>query len=307
MGGTSFSKDDYAARETVRSSSVKGTFAYDYDIRTGTATAKVHDSLSPKGLKIRESRDSKEHPVTVPIGITLDTTGSMSQVPKMIQKALPKLMGAFLDPKASSKKYLGDGYPAILISCVDDWDAMSRRGKEPSEGCLQVGQFESGIEIDDNLANIWFTENGGGTYSESYELALYVAARHTVHDHWEKRGRKGYWFAEVQERYHLFFILPKMTNHYGDASLFKYWVDLLGQQNVLKLEEPDKICELIVSAVALCEEFVGIDDLAADLGDGEYVKALVPLSKNTGGGTVSRFTAAGLPAVTGAAGGSERL
>jgi len=340
MGGTSFSRDDYSARTTSRASSAKGTFAYDYDIRTGAVDAKVHDSLSPKNLKTRESRDSAEHAVTVPIGITLDTTGSMQDVPKMIQKALPKLMGSFLDDKASGKKYLGDGYPAILISAVDDYDAQYRSYK--GEGCLQVGQFESGIEIDDNLTNLWFTGNGGGTYSESYELALYVAARHTVHDHFEKRGRKGYWFiigdeyayprvskkqvadiigasiqddislediiAEVQEKYHLFFVLPNMTSHYRDEKLYKTWEKLLGQQNVMRLDDPDKICELIVGAVALCEEFVGIDDLAADLGAGAYTKALVPLSKSAStGGAVSRFSATGLPTVSGASGGSKRL
>jgi hypothetical protein len=288
--------------------------------------------LSPKDLKVRESRDSDAHPVTVPIIIGLDVTGSMSQVPFTIQGALPKLMGHFMDDKVSGKKYLGDGYPAIMIAAVDDYDAMGARG----EGCLQIGQFESGLEIDDNLTNLWITHRGGGTYEEDYELLVYVAAYHTVHDHWEKRRRKGYLFMigdehaydtlrkavikdvlgatvqgdmsfkdilkKAQERYHVFFVIPNMTQHYTDKSLEEYWVKLLGQQNVLKLEDPEKICELIVGAVALCEEYVGIDDLTADHLSS---MALVPLSK--AGSGLSRLDVNDLPAVFGTTGGIERL
>jgi hypothetical protein len=337
-GSSTYSRDDYDARDALRSSTAKSagipkasaTFAYDHDIKTGRTAAKVHDSLKPTNA-MRESRDSTAHPVTVPIGVILDTTGSMAEVPVIIQEKLSHLMGAFLDDKASGKRYLGDGYPAILIGAVDDYDAM--RG----EGCLQVGQFESGLEIDDNLTNLWLTANGGGTYEESYQLALYFFARHTVHDHWEKRHRKGYLFLigdehaydtvskkqvkdiigdsleadiataaivkEAQRRYHVFFILPNMTIHYGDPSLEKYWVKLLGQQNVLKLEDPQKICELIVGAVAISEEHIGIDDIVADLGAGAFSSALVPLSKVG----VASYSADALPAVAGSAGGHERL
>jgi hypothetical protein len=339
MGSSAFNRDDYDARSSYRAVDPKGTFAYDHDIKTGAAKAEVHPTLSPKGLKIRESRDSDAHPVTVPIGITLDTTGSMSDVPKMIQAALPKLMGAFLDDKASGKRYLGDGYPAILISAIDDYDAQRSgayyKAQPHGEGCLQVGQFESGIEIDDNLTNLWFTENGGGTYHEDYELALYVASRHTAHDHWDKRGRKGYWFIigdehsfdvgrekvrdvigdkiesdiplgqivqEAKERYHVYFVLPNMTQHYHDNGLLKYWVSLLGQQNVMRLEKPSEICQLIVGAVALCEENIGIEDLSVDI-PGDYTKALIPLSKT--GGAVGKYSAAGLSGAAGA--GVKRL
>ena len=56
---------------------------------------------------------------------------------------------------------------------------------------LQVGQFESDNRMDDQLRTIFLEGNGGGQKSESYELATYFIARHTVTDAWEKRGRKG--------------------------------------------------------------------------------------------------------------------
>ncbi len=341
MGGSSFSRDDYSARSSLRSSYATthgvpvadATFAYSADIKSGKTKATVHPSLSPKGATIRESRDSDAHPVTVPIIITLDTTGSMAEVPVTIQERLPKLMGHFLDDKASGKRYLGDGYPAIMISAVDDYPAQG------ADGCLQVGQFESGIEIDDNLTNLWITHRGGGTYEESYELALYFAARHTVHDNLEKRGRRGYMFiigdemayprvtrkqigdvinadplqddipleqivSEAQAKYNVFFIIPNNTSHYNDPVLEKFWVKLLGQQNVLKLSDPKKICELICGAVAICEEHIGVDDLVTD-GIDVNSKALTLLASS--GGAVARHDASGLPAIAGAAGGTERL
>lgn len=333
MGGTTFSRDDYAARSNVRAAAGAATFAHDHDIRTGKTAASVHPSLRPYGVT-RESRDSAAHPVAVPIGILLDTTGSMGQVPGIIQKALPKLMGAFLDDKASGKRYLGDGYPAILISAVDDYRAMGG-----PEGTLQVGQFESGIEIDDNLTALWITGQGGGSNQESYELGMYFYARHTIHDHFEKRGRKGYLVIigdetcypqvgaaqvesligdhlegdlklqqivnEVRERYHVFFVLPNMTSNYNRDENLRHWQELIGPENVIRLEDPSKICETIVSIVAMIEEGVEIDDLKTDLGFAS--QSLVPLSKIVQENRVARYSAASLPAVAGTSGGSERL
>lgn len=295
----------------------------------------MHPSLSPKGAKLRESRDSAEHPVTYPIGITLDTTGSMATVPEIIQKELSKLMGYFLEERASGKKYLGEAYPAIMISAVDDYP----RGTG-ADGCLQVGQFESSISIDDNLTNIWITGNGGGGEPcESYDLALYFAARHTVHDHLEKRGGKGCWFiigdeksypqvdrnqvrevinsdplqdnisiqeiiAEASEKYDIFYVMPNMTSHYKEPRIVDFWKALLPQGHVIMLDDPTKICETIAGCVALSAETgVTLDDLKAD---GIVTTALVPLSKGAAVGKGS-FNAGGLPAVAGDLGSTERL
>lgn len=351
MGGTNYSSIDKDVRDSIRDSVAKKTgisvddasLKYNYDIRSGKTAAATHPTLSPRGVKVRESRDSKEHPITIPIGITLDTTGSMSQVPYAIQKSLTKLMGTFLEDKASGKRYLGDGYPAIMISAVDDYDAQQSMGYATGDGCLQIGQFESGLEIDDNLSNLWITKNGGGTAHESYDLALYFAARHTVHDHLEQRGKKGYWFiigdemaypevtrqqimdvigddplqsnitleaiiAEASEKYHIFFILPNQTSYYSSPTHARFWQNLLPEGHFIKLADPNDICSTIVGCVALCEEEdVTIDDLKAD---GVAVgSAIVPLSA-VARGAVSRrgqFSAAVLPTVGGTAGSTERL
>lgn len=339
MGGSSFHHDDYDARRATRASlGYSSAHTHTVDIASGKTAAKVHDSLDPKNVKIREARDSDAHPVSVPIAILLDTTGSMGEVPTIIEGSLPKLMGHFIEDKASGKKYLGDGYPAILIGGIDDYDAMG------GAGCLQIGQFESGLEIDYMLENLWITHAGGGTFEESYELGVYFMARHTVHDHMEKRGKKGYLFiigdehayatvskkqvaeiiggaaiqsdmtfeeilAEAKELYHVFFIIPNLTSHYKDAGLLKWWMSKVGQQNILRLEDPSKICELIVSSVAICEQNIGIADLVTDgVAVGDMATSLVPLSSIAGKGTVDHYSATNLPKVAGSAdGGTERL
>lgn len=327
MGSTSYSYDDYAARATYRSTTGTPTFAYDSAIRSGKVAAKTHPTLSPLGA-YRESRDSAAHPVTVPIMIVLDTTGSMGEVPGIIQKKLNTLMGTFLEEKTSGAQYLGDGYPAILISAVDDYYAMA--GKK-ADGALQVGQFESGIEIEDNLTNLWLTGQGGGNSGESYDLALYFAARHTVHDHMEKRGRRGHLFiigdepifdtvsakavrdvigdslqgdidtktivSEVKEKYHVYYVLPNMTTHYASTEVRHIWKDMLGNENVLLLDNPEEICTLIAAVVAMNEGRVTTKEMREDGIPASVCNAVAVVAGNGavaaqlphGGGPVARL------------------
>ncbi len=330
MGGTNYSADDYAARSAFRSSTGKPTFAHHDAIRTGKAKG-VHPSLNPKGVKIREARDSEVHPVSVPIALCNDLTGSMQSVPVTLQAEEPRLMGLFLKDRAEGKKYLGEGYPAVMIAGCDDYFAIG------ADGTLQVGQFESGLEIDDNLTNLWLTGEGGGNWGESYDLFLYFLARHTIHDHWEKRKKRGHAFvicdeplfakiskdavefvigdklqsdisiasiiAEVQKRYWLHCIIPNQTSHYNSEELRSGWKKAIGAQNVLLLDDPTKICELLVSTVAMCEGSASLEELAAEnVAIGAVHKALIPLSK-----TLSVHSADSLPEVAGKASASERV
>lgn len=334
MGGSSYSHDDYAARSAFKSFNAIPVFAHHDAIRTGKAHG-VHKSLDPKGVKLRECRDSAEHPVSVPIALCNDLTGSMQAVPITLQAKEPELMGLLLKDRANGERYLGEGYPAIMIAGVDDYGSMG------ANGALQVGQFESGLEIDDNLTNLWLTGQGGGNWGESYDLFLYFLARHTVHDHWVKRGRKGHAFViadeplfhsvsakqvkdvigdelqgdipiaqiieEVKSRYWLNLIIPNQTSHYMDAGLRDGWKAAIGEQNVLLLDDPTKICELVVATVAMCEGTASLDDLAKDnLATGAVHKALIPLSKVTGL-AMAAHSADNLPEIAGTAGGTARL
>lgn len=269
MGGSSWSDEFYTERAKSRAASATPTFAYTSAVAAGKAERKVHAKLDPKGVT-REARDSEAHPASVPVGFLLDVTGSMHSVPVQVQKELPRLMDFLLD-----KGFVRD--PQILFGAIGDHTC----DKAP----LQIGQFESGNEMEDDLTNLLLEGGGGGGNHESYELGLYFFARHTSCDHIEKRGQKGYLFItgdehpyptidpatalavfgdtlqgpitveeivrEVQEKFHVFFIIPSGTSHYGDAALVARWGQLLGADHVLQLGEPGAIVELVAAALAV--------------------------------------------------------
>jgi len=111
----------------------------------------------------------------------------------------------------------------------------------------------------------------------------------------------------VKERYWLNLIIPNQTSHYGSDDLRTRWKKAIGEQNVLLLDDPTRICELLVSTIAMCEGTMSLEDLAADnVAVGAVHKALVPLSKLTGK-AMAAHSAEGLPEIAGHGGGTTRL
>jgi len=140
----------------------------------------INNAMNPHGVKLREARDSKEHPNSVAIMLALDLTGSMGSVPHhLVKDGLPNIMDGII------QKGVKD--PQLLFVGVGD--------HECDDSPLQVGQFESSDELLDKwLTDIYLEGGGGGNYGESYLLAWYFAGYHTSIDCWEKRQRKGYLF-----------------------------------------------------------------------------------------------------------------
>jgi len=198
MGGSSWSNKSYTNKVRSRASAGIPTFDYDSKIKSGAASG-VHPDLDIKG-KIREARDSAAHPESKPIGVVFDVTGSMRDVPARMQKKLPELMGLIL-----RKGYLKD--PQICFGAVGD----TYSDQYP----LQIGQFESGIEMDDNLTKVVLEGNGGGQNRESYQNALYYFAHRTSCDAWEKRGQKGYIFMTGDEHPYLTSTRLELEKHIG--------------------------------------------------------------------------------------------
>src|SRR3954470_1174606 len=178
MGSGAWSATSFFNNATTRSAAGVDTFAYSVRAKQ-TGVLRVHQMLDPYGLGTRESRDSADHPDSNAILISLDVTGSMDRVVRGIHHDLPHLHELLL-----GHKYLP--HPQILFAAVGD----ATCDRVP----LQVGQFESDNRMDQNLENLILEGGGGGQKTESYELMLYAAARHTAIDCWEKRQRKGYLF-----------------------------------------------------------------------------------------------------------------
>lgn len=291
MGYSNYSDDAAEARVSARVSAGKPAVAsYTADIAAGAAPAKVHTNLDPHGLLFRESRDSENHPESVPVVLILDETGSMGNVIKQIQKSIRSIMKLLV-----SKGYLP--HPHIMVIAIGD--ALNHE-KAP----LQVSQFESDDKIEQCIDDIFIEGNGGGQKRESYQNAAYVVAYKTRTDHWDKRGRKGYVFFfgdemnhpfrkdevvsligtddernlpstlplrdlydMVKERYHTFFVLPKNANYGGDQEVLDHWKVLLGIEAVLQLADENAVGEFVAAQIGLIEENTDIDGIAKDLTD----------------------------------------
>jgi hypothetical protein len=155
----------------------------------------INNAMNPFGVTIRESRDSIEHPNSVPIILALDITGSMGSIPHhMVKEGLPKIMGTIIQN--------GIPDPQLLFLGIGD--------HECDQSPLQVGQFESSDELLDKwLTTIWLEGGGGGNDGESYLLAWYFAAYHTITDNFEKRNKKGFLFTIGDEP-----VLSNITDRY---------------------------------------------------------------------------------------------
>lgn len=280
MGYSNWSDAAYQVRQTQRKQTKQSAFAYDQQVRS-SGVKQVHAQMNPFGAT-RESRDSVDHPHSVSIAVIFDVTGSMGEVPKVLQTKLGKLMRLLIQ-----KGYVE--HPQVLFGAVGDayCDAAP----------LQIGQFESGLEMDDDLGKIFLEGGGGGQVHETYELAVYFCARHTAIDCYEKRGKKGYLFtigdekpypvvkrdhvrqyigdglerdipverimAEVQKRYEHFHIIPTHTAHGQSQEVQDRWRALLGER-VLLLKDETAVCETIALAVGLCEGALYTLDQGAD-------------------------------------------
>lgn len=145
----------------------------------------INNAMNPRGISIRESRDSEEHPNSVAIILGLDVTGSMGSIPHhMIKDGLPTMMSKIIQNGISD--------PQVLFLGIGD--------HEVDKAPLQVGQFESSDELLDKwLTDVYLEAGGGANAGESYFLAWYLAGYHTSIDCFEKRSQKGFLFTVGDE------------------------------------------------------------------------------------------------------------
>jgi hypothetical protein len=234
----------------------------------------IKDALNPKGVKVRESRDSVDNPESTPIIVAIDETGSMGMLADVIaRKGLGILFEAILDRKPVTN-------PHLMFMAFGDITC--------DHAPLQVSQFEADNRIVEQLTEIYLEGNGGGNGHESYELPWYFAAHHTVHDSLLKRGKRGYLFtvgdepigpglrkAELekfladgaerdystaecleaaQRMYDCYHIVIKEGNHARGnlPGVLKTWQPLMGQ-HLIQLDDHTKLAETIVSAIEVAE------------------------------------------------------
>lgn len=183
MGSGTYSTKQYKSMTASRGDSTKSREQI-------FSQRSIASELDPKQMKngIRESRDSEEHPLSIPFIFGLDETGSMGVIPEnLVRGELPKIMDSIIESCCND--------PQIMFIGIGDHLC--------DQAPLQVSQFESStIAIDQCLTKIWLEARGGGNHGESYSLAWLIGAEHTSTDHFEKRGKKGFLFTIGDEPVH---------------------------------------------------------------------------------------------------------
>ena len=271
MGGSSYSINSADAVRSHRMSAFATPAAF--KAATFTSTHAIDPKLAPVGVKVREALDSDVHPESNAIIVEFDVTGSMGGIPVLFaQDKLPGLMKMLLTQNTIP-------HPQILFAAIGDYFS--------DDAPFQIGQFESGLEMDDWLTKIYLEGGGGGGNHESYLMGLWWMATHTKMDCWDKRGKKGYIFQIGDENYYPtlteeeikavtgetvqgdltaeevvvlaeekfeIFRICVASGAYYDSNL-NSWRKLLGQRAIY-LEKPDLVCELIASQIASME---GVD------------------------------------------------
>lgn len=287
MGRSSTTAADLNARRAYRSTTTKAddkSFAYTSAMHSASlADRKVHETLDPKrknslGEQIRECLDSDEHPLTVPVVVAFDETGSMGHGPRIIQEKLASLKGLTL------RAGLND-----VQLCFGAYGDAANNEVAP----VQIGQFESGIEMEEWLNNLYLEGNGGGNGGETAGLLLWFLANFSRLDSVEKRDKKGYIFLtgdeisldvskemitkyidapvergytmqevidQVSEMYEVFFLLVDNSSAKYQRSE-EFWKRLLGDDHVIIVENLENVSEMVASVLAIEE------GVAADMSD----------------------------------------
>lgn len=268
MGTGGYSRKDWDTFSTSRGYHKASTTAKDIYRQSS-----IHEELDPRKFDYRESVDSEDNPNSTPIIVGLDVTGSMMPVLEaMAKKGMKTICEGIYERKPVTD-------PHICALGIGD--------VECDRAPLQATQFEADVRIFKHLEKIWLESGGGGNSHESYILAWYFAAYRTMVDSITKRGVKGSIFTmgdeeitpviqkhhferflndhqmrdiTAQEMYdivypqwNIFHLIIKEGSHarYNYDHVYKSWVDVIGAQHVLPLDDHTKAGEVIVSTLEL--------------------------------------------------------
>lgn len=317
MGGGSWTTDKYNA-STRAKISTGTTFGYDSKARSSNNYT-PHENLDPKIVAkngIIESRDSNEHPNSLPIIIGLDQTGSMGGVPRNLQKSLAGIFDLIV-----LRGYAED--PQISIAAYGDLKC------DPARSAVQMSNFESDNRIDENLDNLMLVGGGGNNGGETMSGLFYMMEK-VKSDAWEKRNKKGYAFfiadeisldldmrdladftndkepiaplgfadlaKKVMEKWEVYIlVIDNWSAEYQQS--VKFYTEIFGQKNVLVLEDPQAVPETIAVTIGLREgtlDALSVDKDLRSIGASDSVIATtnkaVEKAGLAGGGLVSNAT-----------------
>lgn len=273
MGNTSYSSVDWATySNATRNKSTSEIFT----------SQGLNPDLDPKNILVRESRDSAVNPVTTPIFVNLDGSGSMGVLARQIAtKGLGLIFEELLKRKPAEGPQFAFG--GIGDVCCD---------RVP----FQVSQFESDTaSLTPQLEKLYIEGGGGGNSTESYNLPWWFAASRIVHDAFERRNKRGYLFTvgdeeapfelsqsaiesvfggdagtasnadlliSLNQQWNVFHIMVEQGSYMRSRpnEVKNSWNKLLGQR-AIPLSDIDNLAEVIVSTIEVCEGTKNVDEV----------------------------------------------
>ena len=186
MGNSSYSRSEHESYVARVESTPRSML---FSRRTEHDTLKGGQTLSVEKIKYRESRDSQEHPVTMPVITGLDVSGSMGMIAEQLVKGG---LGEFMN-EVLQRKPCGEAYPHLAFLGIAD-------ALEGDRHALQATQFESDTRVCDQITDM-ILGGGGSNDFEGYDLGWLFAAYRTQTDAWDKRNAKGYYFGIGDEEF----------------------------------------------------------------------------------------------------------
>lgn len=332
MGGGSYSSTRYRSAVDHLHSSGMAFARSAKAVSSGDIDGNMSELLDPRKLKdgIRESCFCDGFNDATAIAIGIDATGSMQDVPYIIQKELPNLIDLIVE------KGLSD-HPNVMFTCFDDETVTAN-------AAFQMSQYEiEASKLVEALNNMIIPHAGGGNDGESYHLFFYALANHTKIECFDRDGQKGFAFIicdeqpyfdrgnpahkgttpelakelfgdslekevpmldsvkKAAERYHIFVLRPHHTSHGEDKSISRMWQKLLqdageNPENVLEVKDPKSLVTTMVLSVgrllgADAGELVSVLRAKGAAGVDDAAAATKDLVPVTSGGAVAVGTA----------------
>lgn len=270
MGGGYYDRDVYSGRSS-------GGWDYASDAPSSSKFDTRSSSADPSVLKTtRRLKCANENPIVV----AMDVTGSMGIAAKVIYDKMPMFYG-----QIKIQDYLPD--PAISFAAVGDINCDS----DP----IQICDFAEGDDLDAWLEKLYLEGGGGGQYHESYEMFAYFYNEKVDLTHPKRLpflffiGDEGFYqtirgsdikryfnitsedidangvFEDLKEKYNVFLVHKPYSFSATDTKIVREWTDAIGQENVLILEDPKSVVDVMLGAIALVSESRDLDTYIADL------------------------------------------
>lgn len=264
MGG------DYYDRDVI--SNVNTDYSVVSDTKFTSKT--IHPSLDPK----KYSEEFLTCSTSNPIVFALDVTGSMGNWSKIIYDKLPMFYGQIM-----MKNYLDN--PSISFCAVGDCKY---------DNCpLQVSEFGQNKEIDQLISKIYLEGGGGDSFYESYEMAaffylnccnlnnseipfFFFTGDELFYDKISKTSieniigvksdtlESNEVFKKLKEKYNVF-ILKKKYDGKEEKEITKTWINVLGEERVLKINHPKACIDIMLGAIAITSGKRTLDEYIKDM------------------------------------------